>query len=94
MATVSVYSKAGFQRILPSLNVGRKNHACSNFVSDGEKVKRYSAVSSSVKYKLVGIRYKCDQITCPICLKTPRGIKNGPTDKSWVSFEKFRKFSI
>ena len=38
--------------------------------------------------------YKCDQITCPFCLKTPRGIENGPIDKSWVSFEKFRKFSI
>ena len=27
------------------------------------------------------------------CLKAPRGLKNWPTDKSWVSFEKFRKFS-
>ena len=38
--------------------------------------------------------YKCDQITCPFGLKAPRGIKNGPRDKSWMSFEKFRKFSI
>ena len=26
-------------------------------------------------------------------LKAHRGPKNGSTDKSWVSFEKFRKFS-
>ena len=27
-------------------------------------------------------------------LKASRGLKNLPTDESWVSFEKFRKFSI
>ena len=27
-------------------------------------------------------------------LKASRDLKNSPTDKSWVSFEKFRKFSI
>ena len=29
--------------------------------------------------------------TCLFCLKAPRGLQNWPTDKSWVSFEKFRK---
>ena len=28
------------------------------------------------------------------CLEAHRGLKNWPTDKSWVSFEKFRKFPV
>ena len=41
--------------------------------------------------------YKAGKIKGPVVffvLKAHRGPKNWPTDKSWVSFEKFRKFSI
>ena len=41
--------------------------------------------------------YKAGKIKGPdgfFVLKAHRGPKNGPTDKSWVSFGKFRKFSI
>ena len=35
---VSVYSEAGWQRDLASLNQGRKLHACGNYVNGGKKV--------------------------------------------------------
>ena len=39
MTTVSVYSEAGWQRDLAPLNQGRYEHACSSFISEGERVK-------------------------------------------------------
>ena len=35
---VSVYSEAGWQRDLKSLNQGRKLHACGKYVNGGKKV--------------------------------------------------------
>ena len=35
---VSVYSEAGWQRDLTSLNQGRKLHACGSYVNGGKKV--------------------------------------------------------
>ena len=35
---VSVYSEAGWQRDLASLNQGRKLHACGNYINGGKKV--------------------------------------------------------
>ena len=34
----------------------------------------------------------CPKKNAPLCSKAPRGLKKWATDKSWVSFEKFRKF--
>ena len=42
------------------------------------------------------ISYKAGKINLPVwflVLKNLRGLQNCPVDKSWVSFEKFRKFS-
>ena len=36
--TVSVYDENGWREDLPNLNEGRMGHACSSFVSRGEKV--------------------------------------------------------
>ena len=36
---VSVYSEAGWQRDLASLNQGRMDHACGSYVKGGKKVK-------------------------------------------------------
>ena len=38
--TVSVYNAEGWQRDLPPLNTGRRNHACSSYWS-GERRVRY-----------------------------------------------------
>ena len=35
---MSVYSEAGWQRDLTSLNQGRHNHACGSYVNGGKKV--------------------------------------------------------
>ena len=43
------------------------------------------------------ISSKAGKINLPVwflVLKNLRGLQNCPVDKSWVSFEKFRKFSI
>jgi len=37
LKTVSVYSEAGWQRDLASLNQGRRDHACGSFVNGGKK---------------------------------------------------------
>ena len=39
MKTVSVYSVEGWQRNLPSLNTGRRDHACSSYWSGERKVR-------------------------------------------------------
>ena len=36
--TVSVYSLQGWLNDLPRLNTGRREHACTTFVSDGARV--------------------------------------------------------
>ena len=38
MKTVSVYSEAGWQRDLPSLNQARRELACCSYVNGGKKV--------------------------------------------------------
>ena len=37
--TVSVYSVEGWQRDLPPLNTGRRDHACSSYLSDERRVR-------------------------------------------------------
>ena len=39
LKTVSVYSEAGWQRDLPSLNQQRQVHACGSYKNGGKKVK-------------------------------------------------------
>ena len=39
ISTVSVYSKAGWQRDLAPLNQGRYDHACGSYVNRGKQVK-------------------------------------------------------
>ena len=41
------------------------------------------------KYYIQGVPKKCD-----FRLNAPGGLQKGGTDKSWVSFEKFRKLTI
>ncbi len=38
--------------------------------------------------------YKMSQKKCDLRLNAPRGLQKEATDKSWVSFEKFRKFPV
>ena len=49
------------------------------------------------------LQFLCDKMKkctgCPkkkgdLRLNAPRGLQKGATDKSWVSFEKFRKFPV
>ena len=48
MTSVSVYGLNGWEEDLPSLNIGRRNHACSSFLAaDGTKVKSQASVQYS-----------------------------------------------
>ena len=38
--------------------------------------------------------YRVSQKNALSCSKAPRGLKKFPTDESWVSLEKFRKFPV
>ena len=44
MKIVSVYSKAGWQRDLTSLNQGRRYHACGSYVNGGKKVNQINRI--------------------------------------------------
>ena len=39
--TVSRYSVQGWQEDLPALSTGRRNHACTSFMSGGRRVRKY-----------------------------------------------------
>ena len=39
--TVSVYSEAGWNRDLPTLNQGKYHHACGSYVNGGKKVNHF-----------------------------------------------------
>ena len=60
MRTVSVYSEAGWQRDVASLNQGRFIHACSTYINGGKKVNLtllyhtfHTYVHSNVKYQII-----------------------------------------
>ena len=41
LTPVSVYSVQGWQEDLPSLNPGRRGHACTSYMTGGKRVSEY-----------------------------------------------------